>query len=132
MASTRDMKRAKVYISVSLEEIRLLGAAVMKRDPQGRSEPLFIRRWMAFFGAKPEICVDLWGRLQVAADDPELACAKPEYLLWGLLFLKRYGSEEEMASIAGSEGAVDEKTFRKWSKIFVIRISLLHFDVVSG
>jgi len=47
-------------------------------------------------------------------DDGDLSHAKPEHLLWALLFLKVYGDESYMATLCGgSGGAVDEKTFSK-------------------
>jgi len=45
------------------------------------------------------------------------------------MFLKLYfKSETGMASLAGG---VDEKTFCKWTRIFIHRISFLYDDVVS-
>lgn len=134
--STSTAKRARVLVPVSEEDFQSIGGAIMGRDPEGKSHTVFMRRWLSFFGVEPVVCVDAWTRLRVLVndpDDPELAYAKPEHLLWGLLFLKKYGSEEEMSRIAGADAhAVDEKTFRKWSKIFVERLSFLLFDVVRG
>ena len=76
-----------------------------------------------------QVCVETWTRMKVAVndpDDPELNGATPRHLLWALLFLKKYGDEAEMATLAGC----DEKTFRKWSEIFVIRVASLIGDVV--
>jgi hypothetical protein len=44
------------------------------------------------------------------------------------MFMKLYCSETVHCIIAGGE--VDEKTFRKWSWIFVDAIAALHFEVV--
>lgn len=50
---------------------------------------------------------------------------RPIHLLWGLLFLKVYGSEKTHLTIA----RVDAKTFRKWSWYFVRLLADL--DLVS-
>jgi hypothetical protein len=131
--SRPEKKKSKVTVTVTEDEMKHLGGEMMGRDPEGRSESVFIRRWLSFFGVEPIICAETWNLLNIAVndpDDPDLTNARPEHLLWGLLFLKKYGSEEEMARIAGGESAVDEKTFRKWSNIFVTRIAGLIFDVV--
>jgi hypothetical protein len=72
--------------------------------------------------------LDTWRRLEVDTDDLDERNSQPIHLLWALLLLKVYGKEEELASLAG---AVDEKTFRKWSHIFVEKISYLQPEVVS-
>jgi hypothetical protein len=97
---------------------------------------VFDDRWKSFFGVSVEVCVIVCNLLQVPVNslpDDDLSHAKkPVPLLWALLFLKKYGDEREMAQLAGgSKGAVDEKTFRKWSHIFVSRIAGLVYDVVS-
>lgn len=108
----------------------------MNRDPEGRSEAVFERRFLSFFGVELVVVAQVWELLLVPAapeDDPELNGARPEHLLWALLFLKKYGDESEHAALCGAaKGAVDEKTFRKWSKIFVNRISWLICDIVSN
>ena len=42
--------------------------------------------------------------------------AQYKHLMWALYFMKVYGNEENNSNFAGG---VDEKTFRKWSHIFV-------------
>lgn len=54
---------------------------------------------------------------------------QPKHLLWGLLFLTTYDTEENLAQRVGN---VDEKTFRKWSRLFVDAISYLECEVVSS
>jgi hypothetical protein len=103
--SRPNAKRAKVHLTVSEEKFRELGSETMRRDPEGRSQAIFMRRWVPFFGVEPVACVDAWACLKVAVndpDDPELSEAKPEHLLWAMLFLKKCGAEEEMASITGA------------------------------
>ena len=48
--------------------------------------------------------------------------AEPEHLLWALSFLKWYEAEESRAT----PFLVDEKTIRKWTKIFVTAINELN------
>ena len=105
----------------------------MCHDPEGCSTKVFNDCWMSFFGMDVDVVVKVWNMIGVPVyDDGELSHAKPAHLLWALLFLKKYGDESEMAALVGTDGnVVDEKTFRKWSKIFVIRIALLVSNVVS-
>ena len=67
------------------------------------------------FGTSPYICFTLWKRIAV----PE--GSSPKHLLWALMLLKTYAVQELLASLCG----VDEKTFRKWSWVFVNAISVL-------
>ena len=49
------------------------------------------------------------------------------HMMWALMFLKMYGKESAMSSMAG----VDKKTYRKWVWIFVFIIADLEALVVS-
>jgi hypothetical protein len=92
MSNSTSAKRAKVLVPVSEGDFQSIGGEIMGRDPEGKSQIVFLRRWLSFFGVEPVVCVDAWTRLRVLVDDPddpELAYAKPEHLLWGLLFLKK-------------------------------------------
>ena len=74
------------------------------------------------------------GRVVEAAsnDTLKVGVAKHYHLLWALLFLKMYSNETEMAALCGGyEYAVDEKAFRKWSRLFVKQISYLIINVIS-
>mmetsp|Transcript_5248 Transcript_5248/g.7639 ORF Transcript_5248/g.7639 Transcript_5248/m.7639 type:complete len:112 (+) Transcript_5248:106-441(+) len=55
------------------------------------------RRWMHFHGVSPDICCDVWKRLDVvntmAAEG--INGAQPKHLMWALCFLKVYGKEED-------------------------------------
>ena len=112
---------------ISEEEYRRIGVEIMQRDPAGRSEKVFERRWITFFGVTLEVATELWNRLRIDINDPEFFAAGPQHLLWALLFLKIYGAETELCHIVGGP---DEKTFRKWSRFFVEQISFIMFDVV--
>lgn len=80
------------------------------------------RRFRALFGVTPILCSRLWDLL--AGVRPH--SARPIHLLWGLLFLKVYGSEHTHRTIAHA----DEKTFRKWAWCFVHLLA--DIDVVSA
>jgi len=133
MAPARKAYRTgNEFIPVSVEQFEQLGADIMRRDPEGRSLAVFRTRFLSFFGVDPAVVVEIWDLIEVPFfDSGDLSHAKPEHLLWALLFLKKYGDESEMATIAGGDIAVDEKTFRKWSRIFVERIASLKYNVVS-
>lgn len=79
------------------------------------------RRFHALFGISPAMCCLVWTKL---ADQLQKG-TQPMHLLWGLLFLKTYATEEVMCTITQT----DRKTFRKWSWSVVTEISNL--DVVS-
>lgn len=76
------------------------------------------RRCAGVFGLKPKVCVFLWYHLEGLLPSG----ATPTYLLWALSFLKLYEVEEARSSRL----QVDEKTSRKWIKIFVYAISNLN------
>lgn len=131
MAPTKKAARVEC-IPVTEEQFKRLGGEIMCRDPEGRSEAVFLTRFLSFFGVYPALVVQLWDMIQVPfIHDGDLSHAQPKHILWALLFLKKYGDESEMAALCGAEkGAVDEKTFRKWRTIFVKRIASLKYDVV--
>ena len=106
------------------------GSIIIKNSKKCRSIHVRDRRFRQYFGTTPEICAEIWERL-----DPFKTIEKVfhgvqiKHLLWALMFMKLYSTESVHASLAGG---VDEKTFRKWTWIFVEAISLLEFDVVSS
>ena len=51
-----------------------------------------------------------------------------EHFLWALMFMKIYGKERNLCTLAGG---VDKKTFRKWVWLFVVAIAYLEAEVVS-
>lgn len=126
MASSR--KRTKITLNVSEAEFKRLGCDIINRSTGG-SRVLFLRRWNSAFGVDPIVVVDCWTRLEIdTADDPEMNGAQPSHLLWALLFLKKCTALEDLSKDAGC----DEKTFDKWAKIFIRRISYLVEEVVRS
>ena len=90
-------------------------------------------RIRSFFGAPCSIIAVIWNRIWVAMTplEKEEVCKNgtPQcrYLLYSLLFLKVYSSEEVHCSIVGWPSV---KSFRKWSWYFIEKISGLKHDVI--
>ena len=78
------------------------------------------------FGTSPNICSLLWDMLDPTNTMPNKV--NGIHLLWGLMFLKLYSSE---AVHCGISGGVDEKTFHKWSWLFVSWLADLATQVES-
>ncbi|KAG9400879.1 hypothetical protein AC1031_009602 [Aphanomyces cochlioides] len=77
------------------------------------------RRFTALFGVSISVATLTWEKM------PRPEGAQPWHLLWALMILKIYSSENVHATIAGA----DEKTFRKWC--WLILDSLEELDAVS-
>lgn len=86
------------------------GHKISGHDVNG-SLSLGYRRFRAFFGTSPLVCVVAWDVMSMVRP----RSSRPEHLLWALLLLKRYSVENVNATLIG----VNEKTFRKWSHIFI-------------
>jgi hypothetical protein len=82
-----------------------------------------LRSSYGLFGVSPTICSIIWELL----NEIHPQGAQPEHLLYALLFLKNYGTEEINSSVAG----VSAKTFRKWCWQYINLIAF-HLDLVSG
>ena len=98
-----------------------IGHKITGHDVQEGSISLGYRKFRAFFGTSPIVCVAVWDILFTVRPRD----STPEHLLWALMLLKRYCIESFNAGLVG----VSEKTFRKWSHIF-IRL-LANMPVVS-
>jgi len=82
------------------------------------------RRFKACFGASSSIVAELWNRIRARGIE---SGAKKKHLLWALIHLKVYSSEEIHCSIVGWPSA---KTFSKWAWYFVRKIADLKDDVI--
>jgi len=82
------------------------------------------RTFRACFGASSEIVAEIWGRIEDTIDEPG---AKPKHLLWALVFMKVYSTEEIHRSIVGWPSP---KKFRKWSWYFIRKICDLKPEVI--
>ena len=83
-----------------------LGSTLMPNLNRGQSEVRRNRRFRSFFGTSVDTCADLW----YLCYDTFHSSTMPMYLLWALMFMKQYNTEEANASIAGCH----EDTFRDW------------------
>ena len=102
-------------------------ALKMMNRTRVRSNLTMDRRFRQLFGTTPQICAKIWEMLNPYKTFEERG-ARPKHLLWCLLLLKLYAPEATLCSLVGG---VDEKTFRKWSFIFMDAISCLDNEVVS-
>ena len=62
------------------------------------------RTFRTLFGVSPEVCVDLWQICKFKKS------TRPKHLLWALLFIKVYATEDVLCSIAHT----NRRTFRDW------------------
>lgn len=83
-------------------------------------------RFRALFGISPNMASHVWEMIDPTNQMPQ--GVKPMHLLWCLMFLKVYASESVLCALAGG---VDEKTFRKWTWLFVYEINDLYPEIVS-
>ena len=92
------------------------------------------RRIRSFFGAPCSIIAIIWNRIwmKLEPDEKDDVCKKGipqcKFLLYALVFLKVYSSEDVHCSIVGWPSV---RTFRKWSWFFVGKISELKDDVIK-
>lgn len=75
------------------------------------------RRFSAHFGISVSTCAKLWKLLSLSIP----ADGTPKHLLYMLLFLKTYTPEH----VRASQCRCDEKTLRKWVKVFVEAVARL-------
>ena len=80
-----------------------------------------MRLFRALFGVSPLVCVDIWNTCSWQFG------TTPTHLLWAMLFLKVYASEDVLCSLTGC----CRKTFRKWLWPTVASISNVKNHVVS-
>ena len=87
------------------------------------------RRFQAFYGTYPFIAAILWYELAVAHPwtQRQNGC-QPEHLLWALLFLKTYATENLLSAVIGT----DEKTYRKWVWFILEGLSRMSPKLVSS
>ena len=82
------------------------------------------RRFIAMYGVPPEVCPIIWTHME---EDPEYYRGLlPRHLLWALLFLKVYATEEIHVALCGG---VDPKTYRR--HVWLIVGILSRMDVIK-
>lgn len=119
-----------MYKEVSPDWFQSFGNQIIRRGkdrPEFKLEKVAHRKFMSFFGTTPFICSMLWAFLEPLENMPN--GVKPVHLLWALLFLKVYATESVHCALVGG---VDEKTFRKWTWIFVHDIAAWERSLVSS
>ena len=112
-SSSASTRNAATFTSVAFAH-----AAFKTQDS---SSDLSRRRFKSVFGVSPAVFAVLWENLNGTRPLESM----PRHLLWSLLFRKVYATEGINSSIAG----VDEKTFRKWTWVFIDILSRM--NVVS-
>lgn len=90
------------FMSLSFEIMNMKGG----RRTSCRSEKIRMRRFRSFFGTEPFFCAIAWIELEKNWNYHEKGVC-PEHLLWALLHMKQYNTEELSAAIVGTT----EKTF---------------------
>ena len=101
------------------------------RDPYKERAPKSEdRKFRALFGCSPAVVLALWELLE--SSDLVPAGGRLLHLLWALLFVKVYPTEETLVTLCGHPGGNPErKTLRKWILLFMEAISYLTDQVVS-
>ena len=119
-----------VFRLVSSTQFENLGKSLMKRTRYGQSLRTRERRFIAWFGCEPALVVIVWSLLNASGWLAHLGprSYKPVHLLWALMFLNRYDTEE----VHTSNADCDEKTFRNWVWFYVEGIAELEQHVVSN
>jgi hypothetical protein len=111
----------------SEDEFEQLGFSIMRRDPRGAQDTRE-RQFVSHFGLNSGLFLIVWrelaesGWLEFASRK-----AKPEHLLWCLLFLNTYNVEELNATLAGTS----ERTFREKVWFYAKGIANLDRKLVS-
>lgn len=91
------------------------------------NEAVFERRCRSLFGLDCRLITIVWSSLEQYGILQSFPQKQPSHLLMALHFLKSYGIQTQLASIF----SVDEKTYRKWTWIYVNAISKLSPFYVS-
>lgn len=96
--------------------VRLVKETIDWPENRSFSHKMADTKCRQFFGAPTHIIVDIWNEMR---DDLQSG-ALPKHLLWGLLLMKVYSTEEVHCRIVGWP---DPQTFRKWSWYFIEKIA---------
>jgi hypothetical protein len=105
-------------MSVTVPIIESVAQSILRRNCQ-LSDQSRSRIFRANFGVSPYICAVVWNELVDTRSLPQ--GARPKHILWSLLFLKVYATENVLCTIC----ACDEKTFRKWVWLLVAAMARL-------
>ena len=83
-------------------------------------------RFRSVFGAGSIVVADIWNRIE--ADGGILKGGEPKHLLWALVLLKVYQSDEVHCALVGWPSV---PTFRKWAWYFIERINDLKDNIIK-
>ena len=97
-----------------------------KANNKIKSESTEDRGFREFFGCGLSVAGEVWDMLQRYNILPE--GGMPSHFLWALMFMKIYGKEKNLCTLAGG---VDKKTYRKWVWKLLTAIADLESQVVS-
>ena len=86
-----------------------------------------LSRFKISYGCTPVVCGLIWSKIN-CRNLPDLKSFKQAHLLWGLHFLRKYPTEDDLAAKFNIKS---NKTVRKWCRIAVIQIAMLKGAVVS-
>jgi hypothetical protein len=103
---------------------------IMNRAPRKDASTMSEARFFSeTFGTRLVIVEILWDLLDYHGLQPE--DGRPKHLLWALHFMKAYPLQATgCATVGGSGGAVDAKTYRKRVWAYIKAVSLLVHKVV--
>ena len=123
------LERAKAKIFRSTEKDILEVARVIwyrGRNAKVKCASTEDRDFREFFGCPLSVAGEVWDMLRRKGLLPENRL--PCHLLWALMFMKIYGKEKTLCTLAGG---IDKKMFRKWAWLFIIAMADLESSVVS-
>ena len=120
--------------SMTTSDFAELGAIVAKYA-RSNSEKVAMRRFKSEFGVAPDVVRDAWDLLieskffqrKISKATILRRPPNPQHLLWALMLLKQYSLTTTLAKIA----KVDEKTYRKWSFLYLDSLAELDRVVVG-
>lgn len=114
------------------EDIMYKARFIFGRDPYKERAPATEdRKFRALFGCSVAVAKVIWDLLN--EEDLVPQGGKLIHLLWALLFVKVYPTEETLTSLCGdTTGEPERKTVRKWINLFMESISYLTDRVVSN
>jgi hypothetical protein len=89
-----DDEQAEVT-AITLQDFIDIGAEIMDKSPpsllkskRATTTETFESRWVSFFNAEPEVCLDVWNRLKGQSFDGILDGGEPMHLLWACFFYR--------------------------------------------
>ena len=120
-------------IRATAKKFLVAGEAIYKKNSQRREREKEVesgsvaeRRFCSAFGVDILVCAIAWEWLEWKGTIPE--GGNKEHFLWACLQLMVYPTENVLSMLL----QVNEKTFRKWAWSFLLALSDLECDMVSG